>query len=155
MVEWNSVGLTNQRLLDQIPMEVTFFAARMFLVSLRKSFGVNIANLIWLQNTFEKCRISLWLNISNGWAWPSQWIFWFVCFIKWVGLVSLLYWFAYIWFRKLYCCEIVKGNEALRISEFSESLLKVERHDLMSAYYRRLTGENEAEKVLCAHKWSK
>ena len=30
MVEWESVGLTNQRLLDQIPMEVTFLLQECF-----------------------------------------------------------------------------------------------------------------------------
>ena len=30
MVEWESVGLTNQRLLDQIPMEVTFLQQECF-----------------------------------------------------------------------------------------------------------------------------
>lgn len=32
--------------------------------------------------------------------------------------------------------------------------IEVERGDLMSAYYRRLTGDNEEEKLRCAKAWS-
>ena len=31
---------------------------------------------------------------------------------------------------------------------------QVERFDLMSAYYRRLTGDDEKTKLLCASRWS-
>lgn len=38
--------------------------------------------------------------------------------------------------------------------KFLEPIPEVERHDLMSAYYRRLTGSNEAEKMKCASAWT-
>lgn len=38
--------------------------------------------------------------------------------------------------------------------KYLEPIPEVERHDLMSAYYRRLTGDDEKEKLLCAQRWS-
>lgn len=37
---------------------------------------------------------------------------------------------------------------------FVEPIPKVERHDLIGAYYRRLTGSNEDIKLQCARAWS-
>ena len=31
---------------------------------------------------------------------------------------------------------------------------QVERDDMMSAYYRRLTGDDESKRLLCARRWS-
>jgi proline iminopeptidase len=39
--------------------------------------------------------------------------------------------------------------------QFLAPIPEVERGDLMSAYHRRLTGDNEAEKVKCAQAWSR
>lgn len=33
--------------------------------------------------------------------------------------------------------------------------MMIQRGDLMSAYYRRLTGSDEAEKIKCARAWSR
>ncbi|KAL6076181.1 Proline iminopeptidase, variant 3 [Balamuthia mandrillaris] len=38
--------------------------------------------------------------------------------------------------------------------KYIEPIPEVERGDLMSAYYRRLTGNNEEEKLACARAWS-
>ncbi|CAI8030209.1 Probable proline iminopeptidase [Geodia barretti] len=38
--------------------------------------------------------------------------------------------------------------------KFIEPIPKVERGDLISAYHRRLTGDDEQEKVRCARSWS-
>ena len=39
--------------------------------------------------------------------------------------------------------------------EYKNAIPEVERHDMMSAYYRRLTGDDEEEKLKCAKAWSK
>ena len=38
--------------------------------------------------------------------------------------------------------------------KYLEPIPVVERHDLMSAYYRRLTGDDEEEKIKCARAWT-
>lgn len=38
--------------------------------------------------------------------------------------------------------------------KYLEPIPVVERHDMMSAYYRRLTGDNEEEKLRCARAWT-
>jgi proline iminopeptidase len=38
--------------------------------------------------------------------------------------------------------------------KFLEPIPEVERHDIMSAYYRRLTGPNNEEKMKCASAWT-
>ncbi|MFN4144123.1 prolyl aminopeptidase, partial [Aestuariivirga sp.] len=39
--------------------------------------------------------------------------------------------------------------------EFVAPIPEAERHDLVSAYYRRLTGPDDAEQLLCARAWSR
>jgi proline iminopeptidase len=38
--------------------------------------------------------------------------------------------------------------------KYIEPIPEVERHDMMSAYYRRLTGTDRASQLLCAQRWS-
>ena len=39
--------------------------------------------------------------------------------------------------------------------KYQSVIPEVERHDMMSAYYRRLTGDNEEEKLKCATAWTR
>ena len=52
------------------------------------------------------------------------------------------------------CCDTEYINSRFSNDRHFYLFLKVERGDMMGAYYRRLTGDNELERLACAKAWS-